>query len=218
LTLALFLKSSSVRISKLNYPLWKSISHLPLNPYSYSDRAMKSNVNPDSGTPNAVPAQASSGASVPISVYRELAAELQATRVMLESLNTKNQHLAQQNQQLYQEVVCVVQQNLRHWVDAPQPVDPINASVPHAASQPDPYAPSSEATAVASAIASKLRAGEVLQSDEFTEEAAQPIQLSEAKSAKDLNGLWLTLTIMFIIITAFGAGFLVMKPFLSGNR
>ncbi|HEY9639285.1 MAG TPA: hypothetical protein V6C57_02310 [Coleofasciculaceae cyanobacterium] len=184
---------------------------------------MKSNVNSDSGTPNTA-AQASGAPSVPISVYRELAAELQATRIMLESLNTKNQHLAQQNHQLRQEVARVVQlgHHLRHWIDAPQPVDPVNIHehpTQSAARQPDPQAPSSEATAVASAIAAKLRTGETLPSDQlFTEAAAQPIRLTEAKPAKDLSGLWLTLTIMFIIISAFGAGFLVMKPFLSGNR
>jgi hypothetical protein len=155
-------------------------------------------------------------------VYRELAAELQATRVMLESLNTKNQQLAQQNQQLLQEVVRVVQlgHNLRHWVEVPQPVDPVNIGMAQSTVRhSDPQAPSAEASTVAAAIAAKLRTHEALQSDQlFTEEAAQPTRLTDTKSAKDLSGIWLTLTIMFIIITAFGAGFLVMKPFLSGNR
>jgi len=42
--------------------------------------------------------------SVPLSVYRELAAELQAAEAMLDSCNAQNQHLAKQNQQLRQEI------------------------------------------------------------------------------------------------------------------
>ena len=179
---------------------------------------MKTNVNSDAGS-NVAP----SSASVPISVYRELAAELQATHVILESLNTKNQHLAQQNQQLRQEVERVVQLglNLRHWVESPPPVDPINAdsntrhsAAPSVLRQPDP---SSEASAVASAIASKLRTADL--SDQlFTEESALPQGRTSTKPIRDLNGLWLTVTILLIVVSAFGAGFLVMKPFLSGNR
>ncbi len=42
--------------------------------------------------------------SVPISVYRELAAELQAAEALLDSLNAQNQHLAKHNQKLRQEI------------------------------------------------------------------------------------------------------------------
>jgi hypothetical protein len=156
--------------------------------------------------------------SVPIPVYRELAAELQATRVMLEALNTKNQQLSQQNQQLRQEVGRVVQlgANLRHWVES-APVE--------AVAQPERPIASPEATAEASAIAAHLRDSgrdSGLISDElFTEEGFASHQpdpsRSDSKSAKNLNGVWLTLTILVIIATAFGAGFLLMKPFLS-NR
>ncbi|MBE9042409.1 hypothetical protein IQ235_16680 [Oscillatoriales cyanobacterium LEGE 11467] len=38
--------------------------------------------------------------SVPLSVYRELAAELQATQAMLDSLHAQNKQLTRQNQQL----------------------------------------------------------------------------------------------------------------------
>jgi len=51
-------------------------------------------------------------ASVPISVYRELAAELQTAEAMLDSLNAQNQQLVQQNQHLRQEIEKVVQSAL----------------------------------------------------------------------------------------------------------
>ncbi|MBW4661724.1 MAG: hypothetical protein KME15_23895 [Drouetiella hepatica Uher 2000/2452] len=176
---------------------------------------MKTNVNSDAGS-NA----ATSGASVPISVYRELAAELQATHVMLESLNTKNQHLAQQNQQLRKEVERVVQLgvNLQHWIESP-PVDPLNAGANASYAAPSvlrqPASPSSAASA--SAIAAKLRTSDFSE-QLFTEEPALPYDRRDAKSPRDFSGLWLTVTILLIVVSAFGAGFLVMKPFLSGGR
>ncbi len=68
----------------------------------------------------AVPPARPSSPSVPLSVYRELAAELQATRVMLDSLHEQNQqltyqnqNLTHQNQQLQGEIVKVAKATLQ---------------------------------------------------------------------------------------------------------
>ncbi len=53
----------------------------------------------------------------------------------------------------------------------------------------------------------------------YTEErldANRPGQLSQKSS--DMSGLWLAATILLIVISAFGAGFLIMKPLLSNSR
>lgn len=50
--------------------------------------------------------------SVPMSVYRELAAELKANKAVIDSLNSRNQQLLQQNQFLKQEIHNVVQATL----------------------------------------------------------------------------------------------------------
>lgn len=50
--------------------------------------------------------------SVPMSVYRELAAELQATKAMVNSLSRQNHDLAQQNRVLKQEIHRAVQVTL----------------------------------------------------------------------------------------------------------
>ncbi|MEL6160560.1 MAG: hypothetical protein AAGJ95_07920 [Cyanobacteria bacterium J06554_11] len=50
--------------------------------------------------------------SVPMSVYRELAAELRANKAVIDSLNSRNQQLIQQNQRLKQEIHNVVQATL----------------------------------------------------------------------------------------------------------
>lgn len=50
--------------------------------------------------------------SVPMSVYRELAAELRANKAVIDSLNSRNQQLITQNQRLKQEIHNVVQATL----------------------------------------------------------------------------------------------------------
>ncbi|MBE9112281.1 hypothetical protein IQ273_23050 [Nodosilinea sp. LEGE 07298] len=53
----------------------------------------------------------------------------------------------------------------------------------------------------------------------YTEErldSNRPEQLSQRPS--DLSGLWLAATILLIVVSAFGAGFLIMKPLLNNSR
>ncbi|MBE9138561.1 hypothetical protein IQ254_15405 [Nodosilinea sp. LEGE 07088] len=53
----------------------------------------------------------------------------------------------------------------------------------------------------------------------YTEERLDPNrpgQMSQRPS--DLSGLWLSATILLIVVSAFGAGFLIMKPLLSNSR
>ena len=53
----------------------------------------------------------------------------------------------------------------------------------------------------------------------YTEErldANRPGQMNQKSS--DLSSLWLAATILLIVISAFGAGFLIMKPLLSNSR
>ncbi|NJM99756.1 MAG: hypothetical protein HC800_23785, partial [Phormidesmis sp. RL_2_1] len=57
-------------------------------------------------------ASANYSPSVPMSVYRELAAELRANKAVIDSLNSRNQQLLQQNQFLKQEIHNVVQATL----------------------------------------------------------------------------------------------------------
>ncbi|QIZ70039.1 hypothetical protein [Oxynema aestuarii] len=69
--------------------------------------------------------------SVPISLYREVVAELQASQAMLDSLNTQNHQLTKQNQQLRQEVEQVVQSvvRLQKTIDSLSPVSSNFAAV-----------------------------------------------------------------------------------------
>ncbi len=146
-------------------------------------------------------------ASVPISVYRELAAELQATRAMVDALNGKTQQLSRENQQLRQEMQRVMYSvlSLQPWVNGlPEPL-------------PQASQPTWEETAAASAIAANLRAvHEPRAAHPEPRPAEEPILAAKASTQKSsrLGGLWLMLTLLTIIVGAFGAGFLLMRPLL----
>jgi hypothetical protein len=149
--------------------------------------------------------------SVPISVYRELAAELQATRAMIDALNGRNQQLDRENQHIRQDIQRVMQAtlSLQPWIEG-QPS--LGSTPPRGAARP-----TWEESATASAIAASLRPEPP--ETWATEEAALPQAATQAPKAGRLNSLWLILTVMAIIVTAFGAGFLIMRPFLpTGSK
>ncbi len=178
--------------------------------------------------------------SVPISLYREVTAELQAAQAMLDSLKTHNQQLVQQNQQLRREVETVVQvsQQLQQVVHSAQnvtqtgmpqmppvkfnfsvePVGPAPATSRANSSVPQPPQtvafpfPLPEAEPIAPPMP------QTVPEQLFTEIPETPYRVrSQAKKASDLNGLWLAIAIFLIVIAAFGAGYLVVRPLLKGK-
>lgn len=53
----------------------------------------------------------------------------------------------------------------------------------------------------------------------YTEERLDPSRPGQGRErSADLGGLWLAATILLIVISAFGAGFLIMKPLLNTSR
>jgi hypothetical protein len=166
---------------------------------------MKSNSNPDFSS--------KSSSSVPISVYKELAAELQATRAMVDSLNNRNQQLLQQNQTIRQEVDRVVQASF-HLQQVAESTSGI--------SQPNFQAESIKAAAwahqerEAEAIANRLRTPDSLPPLYFTEEPARP-RVKSHKPPKDLGNLGVFLTILLVVLTAFGLGFVAVKQLLPSR-
>ena len=191
---------------------------------------MKSKANSDSATKNSN----SSGSSVPISVYRELAAELQATRAMVDSLNAKNQELTLHNQKLRQEISRFVQSAvaLRSLVDPTQPPLNLSPSVnqPGSRVSNSPPAkslqfhadadsmPTLEETVAASTIAAQLRASDPTAADLLFTAEQERLRTPQERKPRDLGGLWLTLVVVLIMVTAFGAGFLVVRPLLPTSN
>ncbi|MEG3858682.1 hypothetical protein [Microcoleus sp. herbarium12] len=178
--------------------------------------------------------------SVPISLYREVTAELQAAQAMLDSLKTHNQQLVQQNQQLRREVETVVQvsQQLQQVVNSAQNVT--QTGIPQMPSvkfnfsvEPEPQPPAPQTLRASSAVPQPPQTvafpfplpeptvppmpntpTETL----FTEVPETPYRIrSQPKKASDLSGLWLAVAIFLIVIAAFGAGYLVVRPLLKGK-
>ena len=183
--------------------------------------------------------------SIPISLYREVTAELQSAQAMLDSLKTHNQQLLQQNQELRREVETVVQASvyLQQAVNSAQsvsqtgmpqmpPVNRFNLSVasPRLASLPlqANYSVPDEPTPAAQTVAFPFPIGEPeptaptapampekLSEKLFTEVPETPYRLrTQPKKSSDLSGLWLAIAIFLIVIAAFGAGYIVVRPLL----
>ncbi len=164
--------------------------------------------------------------SVPISVYRELSAELQAAQAMLEVLNNQNQQLLQQNQQFRQEIDKVVQstQNLQQMAAGRSPA----SSVPSlgASSLPRMNPPSSvvsrvtgitEANTPRPSLNLPMMSSIAPEDLVIEQEEGRNRRLSTSKPA-DVNGWILLLAIFLIIITAFGTSFLIIRPLFGGSN
>ena len=217
--------------------------------------------------------------SVPISVYRELSAELKTTQSTLDALTQQNQDLLRQNQLLRTEIQRFVKsaEQLGHFagimpaetypvaptsapiappidevIDSPEellsmpqpPVQraPVDVPTPPQMSVPQPPPLTASAPAhggahgkgrhrhsktkhrVNSAIVphpkSKNRDREQSAPDAksyrlFTEQPDEGRPLTKVVSRSDLSNLWLATTILVVVVSAFGAGFLIMRPLLK---
>ncbi|MEO1208085.1 MAG: hypothetical protein AAFX78_00950 [Cyanobacteria bacterium J06638_20] len=165
-----------------------------------------------------------SAPTVPLKVYRELAAELQATKALLDSVNTQNQYMTRQNQQLRQEVDRLVQSSLtlqqlvqsgqNHAAAsdvARQQAEAVAAQLRPARSQPTPP------SAPPAAQHSQNNKADKDDAPLFTEESVAPLAPDDESSPREINGVWLWLIVFVIIVTAFVAGFMVVKPLLPSN-
>lgn len=173
--------------------------------------------------------------SVPISVYRELSAELQATQAMLDSVNTQNQQLVQQNQQLRQEIEKVVQTalHLQQVIDSfqspasdsavtsPSPSsevrsEPIPSKRRPPQNRPRPAAPTVE-------VMPPSYQPEPMASPGYAEhlvtehEEGRYRRPAQPERSSDVSGWWLVVVIFLIVATAFGTGFLIVRPLLNSR-
>jgi len=173
--------------------------------------------------------------SVPLSVYRELSTELQATQARLDALNAQNQHLAQENQLLRQEITNVVQSflHLQKFVDsratpnyhqvpyasgyvkgaAKQPVTEARQRQQVSRSRPPtaPKVPPGKSRRQHSSMP-VMEMGFPIPEPVFIEEQQVRYYPIAQPGVKELSGWWLVITIILIMLTAFGAGYLVVRP------
>jgi hypothetical protein len=198
------------------------------------DPAMQNSISDDRSTPP-TPSTAYCP-SVPISVYRELSAELQSAQARLDSLSVQNQQLAKQNQQLRQEVQKVIQsaQHLQQVVDylpqgvrleVPQPnPEPLNKPRPMTAAkppQPVAHVPVIEEVAPPSPPR-QLEAPAPIHPEKkqkrIIEQESRPRRVPSAERSTDVSGWLLVVAIFLIVATAFGTGFVIVRPLLNNSN
>jgi hypothetical protein len=179
--------------------------------------------------------------SVPLSVYRELGAELQAVQTKLSVANQHNQRLVQENQELRQEITKVVKSfaYLQKLLDSsvlpdfpptpnysnPNPPPVINRQQNFARATKNPqHRPPQRQTQVTPNPIYKHDYVEyspptvethypVSESVLVEEEEVRYYQMGESESELNgLNGLWLVVVIVLIMLVGFSAGYFFIHP------
>lgn len=162
--------------------------------------------------------------SVPISVYRELAAELQATQAMLDSINlqnqeivAQNQQLVTQNQQLRLEINNIVKSALRiqQVASAWQSHEENVQAGDYASTSPDYNSELSSPEAIDPQASFEnpfvSRNSEKL----FIEHSENRYRRNQKSKSLAHFGNWQIILIVVLIITvAFGTGYLFIRPLL----
>lgn len=177
-------------------------------------------------------------ASVPLSVYRELAAELQAAQVAIHQLNQQNEHLAQENQVLRQKIAKTVNAvlHLQNAVNSP-PDNVYNGAAYSSFNQPSvekhekQYTPQNKQYKRQNSPTKKRvkrsRTSPVIpQVTEYIEPMPETVFIEEEQASyfyndeselSQVSGWWLIFAIIFIIIMGFGAGYIVVRPLLENH-
>ncbi|NES17412.1 MAG: hypothetical protein F6K41_00120 [Symploca sp. SIO3E6] len=188
---------------------------------------------PNLQTDHYAPATAANSyrASVPISVYRELAAELQATQAMMDSINAQNQQLVQQNQQLRQEVTKVLQstENLQKVftsLDSANQVREVPSSRVVRKPEPRPAPPKPKPQATTNFPPNELPPpsqqpepprSPYKETLVIEQEERRPRSKPQSEGVSEVSGWWLIVAILLIVLTAFGTGFLIIRPLLNND-
>ncbi len=180
--------------------------------------------NGNSAAQSVPPTASGYAPSVPISIYKEVAAELQTTKAAMDALKTQNQQLIKQNQHLRQEIEKAVQSALMlRQATGTMPVVTEVPPVPqsHHAVVPDLeledieidyQAPVPPPPAKFLGIDSPFPKEQLVYEEDS--KPRRPMKLESEASKSELGGWWLAIAIIMIVLTAFGAGFLLVRPFL----
>ncbi len=183
--------------------------------------------------------------SVPITLYREITAELQNSKSSINSLKAQNQQLLQQNQQLRRELNHVIQASvkLQAAVNSAQKlnlaegsISAISANMSQSSEEqsikvptilsapssvksepiPQPSQPTHNDVSVSLPNTREPISPEMSE-QLFTEQTEGYLRPNANANSKrpELNGWWLIVSILLIIFAAFGAGYWIVRPILQ---
>ncbi len=142
--------------------------------------------------------------SVPMSVYKELVAELQAAKALSEALNAQNQQLLRQNRQLQQELEKAIESVL-YWRQINSPQKAANHA-PNTRVANHTWPPSNEGALHFFSKPAKASSPEIT-----TQEQGRYRRPSQERVA-EISSWSLAIAIGLIMVTAFGAGYFMMRP------
>lgn len=154
--------------------------------------------------------------SVPISVYREVVAELQSAKATLETLQQQNQQLTQQNQQLRQEMENAIkgavrmQQILDSFADGETSDNYPNAPTDFAATGRGNPSTVPFASPFTMAQPNSPQRSEPLFAEEEAPRYRRPV--AAVSRSSDMEGIRLVLTVLLIVAVAFGVGSFLVAP------
>jgi len=146
--------------------------------------------------------------TVPMSVYRELAGELQTTKNQLDQLKQENQQLHQQNQRLRSEI--------RQLVQSVQKLESMMGDG-------DEYSQSNLATS--EPPQAELTETSLNRHDDFSQShqetwLSQPPHSQEtepSQNSDEVNSWFILAAIVMIILTFSGMGFIVARPLINNS-
>lgn len=157
------------------------------------------------------PSQQKNLPTVPMSVYRELAGELQATKTQLDNLKQENQHLYQQNQSLRLEISKLSQSVERLESILSDEQSPSPPSHFWRSNSPD----SQQVDLDREGAVEYLPESETL----FTEQTeSYPRKKRDNSTSEEVNGWLVIAVILMIIVTFTGIGYMVVQPLMNNNE
>jgi hypothetical protein len=167
--------------------------------------------------------------SVPLSVYRDLAGELQAAEAMLDALTTQNKQLVQENQLLRQEITKAGQYflHLQNLVDTSATAS--HNQIPHASfnlksSHPVSQVPQQQRVSRLYSPVVPENVRDDFGTSNYSPPIPEPIFIEEEEvryyphsesEPKEVSAWSLIIAILLIILTAFGVGYVIVRPFLE---
>ncbi len=178
--------------------------------------------------------------SVPLSVYRELALELQTAQAKLNTLDKQNQELARENQELRQEISKAVNTVLRlqnfidsqqqsqeyqkkhieyHQTSQYQVEQPSHPKVEQRPENPRRVMKTPHKKKVFRSrppvVPPQVKIPDSIPEQILVEEQEVRYYRQRQPKTSEVNGWFLALAIFLIVFTAFGAGYFIVRPLLK---
>ncbi len=179
--------------------------------------------------------------AVPVSLYREVCGELREKSGQVETLQLNNQRILQENHQLRQEIQRLVQMVMHthhqvskisefpteataHGTETFHPGSALNRfTVPSSASPAKPFSSTQmPARPIAASTMVPFPTPATYKREDWITGTHEPLvqRLFNQTSSitQDLRGWRLAVVISLIILSAFGAGFLIVRPLISPSH